>query len=400
MTAREIFNGHLDGLARVEVRVFRKSLSAFQVPATVGLLLAIVLTMTLVVYLGLSLPVMTVIVVVTALTFLALTMATKIIIGQEQLVHYHHQIAIMAVTTLLLWLLGSSILPYLDITILGIGAFMVAGRLGCLMVGCCHGRPSRWGVCYRQEHADAGLVSYYVGVRLFPAQLIESLGTFMNVCIGSLFAFAGRAPGTFLAWYVVTYGLGRFCLEFWRGDPERPYLWGYSEAQWIAVVMVCFVVIAEGAGVLPRYTWHSLAFGGLLFAMLGISLKRSFQCATARQLLYPLHVKEVAEVLELVTSKASEITPFPRWFPPRQSSSQQQILIACTSLGVQVSASKIKDATNRIWHYALSQRDGGMTEETARPLAKLIFQLRRANGSSEFLTGNKGVFHLLIHTEG
>jgi prolipoprotein diacylglyceryltransferase len=55
---------------------------------------------------------------------------------------------VMLVAAAFLWLLHEHepIIPYLDVTILVIGIFLVCGRIGCLMVGCCHGKPHRWGV--------------------------------------------------------------------------------------------------------------------------------------------------------------------------------------------------------------------------------------------------------------
>src|SRR5439155_22019386 len=100
---------------------------------------------------------------------------------------YHHEIDVMINAALLLWLLGQPLLPYLDLTILGIGMFLACGRVGCLMVGCCHGRPHSWGVRYKQEHADAGFAPYYVGVRLFPIQAVESLWVLSIVIVGNFF---------------------------------------------------------------------------------------------------------------------------------------------------------------------------------------------------------------------
>jgi hypothetical protein len=71
--------------------------------------------------------------------------------------------------------------------------------------------------------------------------------------------------------------------------------------------------------------------------------------------------------------------------------------VAGTSLGVQMSASRIRGAGDSIDHFAISQRDGEMTEGTARILARLILQLKRATRSGRVVSGNRGVFHLLIH---
>src|SRR5262249_44798666 len=164
---------NLSKLIRTEFRLFNRSLPAFQVYGCTGLGLAIVVAMSLVRYVGLSPPVMALIVTTAVPAFLGLVMATKIITGEERIIYYHHEIAVMLAAAALLWAASQPILPYLDITILGIGAFLACGRIGCLMVGCCHGRPSGWGIRYTPDHAAAGFTDYYVGVVLFPIQLVE-----------------------------------------------------------------------------------------------------------------------------------------------------------------------------------------------------------------------------------
>ena len=271
-----MFNKKLDKLVRPEIRALRRSWQAYQVCGYSGFGLAIVLTMCLVAYLNLSPLVMGAITLVTALVFFGLVMASKIVSGEEQIVYYHHEIAVLIATTLLLWLLKQPILPYLDLTILGIGLFLVFGRVGCLMAGCCHGRPHRWGVCYRPEHAEAGFTPWYVGVRLFPIQAVESLWVFGVVLVGSILVVKGSAPGTALAWYTISYGVARFGLEFWRGDPERPYLWGFSEAQWISLLLMGLAAGAELSGALPLSPWHIGAAGGVLATMIAIGFDETF----------------------------------------------------------------------------------------------------------------------------
>lgn len=391
--------GWLDKLVCPEVRLFNTSWSTFHVFGCTGLALAIFLAMTLAAQLGLSQLVMVGIVLASVTTIFALVMASKIFTGEEQFTYYHHEIAVMAVAALLLWLLRQPILPYLDVTMLGIGAFLACGRVGCLMVGCCHGRPHRWGVCYRKEHADAGFTSYYVGVRLFPIQAVESLWVFCIVVAGIAFVLNGHPPGTALAWYVVAYDLGRFWFEFLRGDPERAYYWGFSEAQWISLLRMGGVVWAEMAGVLPFNLWHAAATACLALAMTAISLVRHFRKTARHQLLHPHHVKEVAEAMARVSTPATETKVTGQWtILPRRNSIPTRVHIGCTSRGIQISRGKISGTVGDISHYTLSCRDGGMTEETARVLAWLILQLKRATGSSELVKGNRDdVFHLLIH---
>jgi len=364
----------------------------------IGFVLAVLLTLLLVMRLDLSSWILAAIMLAAVLTFFGLVMATKIITGEERIIYYHHEIAVMAVAALLLWLARQPVLPYLDVTILGIGSFLVCGRVGCFMVGCCHGQPHRWGVCYRAEHAKAGFTPYFVGVRLFPVQAVESLWVLCIVVAGAGFVLSGSPPGTALAWYVVTYDLGRFCFEFMRGDAERPYLWGFSQPQWISILLMCFVVWAELSGLLPLHPWHIGATVCLAVTMIVISLRRRFQRPDKYRLLHPRHVKEVAEAVERISAPANKSTVAGQWtVTPGRNSAPADIRIGRTSLGVQISADKVRGAAGYVYHYALSFRDGGMTEETARILARLILQLKRATGSSEFVKGNRDVFHLLIH---
>lgn len=393
LTALERTNNYMDQAARPRLQVARRSWSAFQVFVYTGFALAIFMKITLSFYLGMSLVVTAVVAVVAVLSIFLLAMAIKIITGAEEHVFYQHAMAIVAVTAALLRLLDQPILPYLDITVLSIGVVSVIGRVGCFMVGCCHGRPYRWGVRYREEHAQAGFLHCYVGVRLFPAQLLESLWALFIVSTCSWLLLSGQPPGICLSSYVIGYGGGRFLMEFLRGDPERPYLWGFSEAQWTSLGLMCLVSVLERAGTLPLKIGHLAITIGVLLVMMAIALKRSLQPKTAHQLFYPPHVGELAEALELVNDHVLEIGPS---IGGSRTPTSRQVRIACTSLGVQVSASRINNLTNRTDHYALSQRDGYMTEQTARQLSRLILKLQSANGSNEFVPGNQGVFHLLI----
>lgn len=391
-TIRKMLNKNLDILVRPEIHILHRSWPFFQVCGYTGLVLAILLAMILVTYLGLFPWVMIGVIGIGMLTFLGLAMITKIIIGEEQLIYYHHEIAIMIMAAIFLKMINQPALPYLDVTILGIGIFLVCGRVGCFMGGCCHGRPNKWGMCYRKEHADAGFTHYYVGVRLFPIQAVESLWVLGVVLVGIMFLLGGRPSGETLAWYVITYDIGRFCFEFVRGDPGRPYRWGFSEAQWTSVILMFAVVWGELAGVLSFHLWHIVAFAGIVWTMIAIALTRRFRRTVRHRLLNSCHVREVAEAIDQVFSTAAEKTAF-----SSGNSVPEGIPMSCTSLGIQISAGKIKNAETPIDHYALSSQKETMSKETARTLADLIIQLKHPSCSKELFTQNRGVFHLLIH---
>jgi Prolipoprotein diacylglyceryl transferase len=371
-------NSRLDKLAHPEIRILQRPRFAFRVCGYTGLALAVLLAMILVTRVGLSAWVMAGVVLAAVSAFFGLAMFTKLLTGQERLIYYHHEIAVLVVAGALLWLLHQPILPYLDVTILGVGVFLICGRLGCLMAGCCHGVPHRWGVRYGAEHA--GFTPYYVGVRLFPIQAVESVWVLGLVVVGSVLVLDGR-PGTALVWYVVAYGLGRFGFEFVRGDPERPYLWGFSEAQWTSVLLALVVVWAETSGLLPLQTWHLGAVAGLVAVVIAVAATRRLRRTSQHQLLHPRHVREVAEAVESLSNPVSS-----------------GVGIRSTSLGIQISARRTTTTTSgSLYHYAFSWRDRSLLKEDARRLVSLVLQLKHPSGANEFVEGNRGVFHLLVH---
>jgi hypothetical protein len=365
-----------------EMQIFDRRWPSFKVCGYIGTSLAVVLAIASAFHLGLSLWMMAGIGLVAMLTFLALAMATKIIVGEERLIFYHDFIAVVTVTSILLWLLGHPILPYLDLTVLGIGAFLACGRVGCLMVGCCHGRPSRFGVCYRQEHVAAGFTPHFVGVRLFPIQAVESLWVFCIVLVGGVLIWRGYAPGEATSWFVVTYCPARFFFEFARWRPSRDYFRGLTQPQWTSLILMAFVLVAELIEVLSFHLWHVVLTGCLIVLTVAVALRGRSPKTNQHQLLDVDHAIELAKAMELVTE---------------QSFAPVNIRVGCTSLGIQVSASKIKSVAGEVDHYALSSRNESLNEEAARVLARLIFQLKRKTGSKELISGAHGVFHLLIH---
>jgi hypothetical protein len=362
----------------------------FQLCGTAGLALAIMLAMILTRHAGLSYWVMARIVEMAVATFLGLVMATKMITGEERIIYYHHEIVVMLMAALFLWTTRQPLLPYLDATILGIGLFLSFGRIGCLMVGCCHGRPHHWGVRYSEEQAAAGFPSYLVGVQLFPIQAVESVWVLGTVMVGTYFVWSGRPSGTALAWYVVTYDLGRFAFEFARGDAGRPYWLGFSQPQWLSLLLTGGVVWAERAGRLPLSRWHLATFASLITIVVAVSLQRRFQRTPTFRLLHPRHIQQVANAVKALCASGGHTIAEP-------DKTFTVVSVASTSLGVQISGGQInRGGAERVYHYTLSSAGEAMTEGTARSLAGLIRRLNGMAGSDKLIAGAQGVFHLLI----
>lgn len=128
--------------------------------------------------------------------------------------------------------------PSADLFAPGIALGYMIGRLGCLMAGCCFGKPTDvgWAVTFTDPVATQN-VGTPLGVPLHPTQLYESAAGFVILVV--LLAlerrgkpFAGRTFWTF----VLLYSVSRFAIEFFRGD-ERGAIGMLSTSQFISVIL-------------------------------------------------------------------------------------------------------------------------------------------------------------------
>jgi hypothetical protein len=268
---------YLDALVRPDIRLGRRVWPAYCLCLLIGIGWGISGTAILAALTGRSPWVVSGVSIAAVVSCLSMAIGLKILTGRERYTFYHYQLLVIAVSAALFWWLERPALPYLDLIALGLAMTQACGRVGCLMAGCCHGRPHHWGVCYRVEHIVAGFPRHLVGVRLFPVQAVESLWALCIVTLGSGLVLMGHPPGKTLAWYLVACGAGRFCLEFVRGDTPRPYFRGFSEAQWTSLLVTWVVVAAEFSGILPLSSWHLGVSACLTLAIVAIVLGRRLE---------------------------------------------------------------------------------------------------------------------------
>jgi len=121
----------------------------------------------------------------------------------------------------------------------------IAAKIGCLLNGCCYGRPCSlpWAITFPEGARGAP-----AGVPLHPSQLYE-----IGIMLIVLFVFtrlkSDRWRGTKLPWFLTLYGLGRAATDLLRGDAEHCLLPG------VLTLTQLFCSIAAVVGLLVLTYW-------------------------------------------------------------------------------------------------------------------------------------------------
>ena len=104
------------------------------------------------------------------------------------------------------------------------------GRIGCFMAGCCYG-----------VELSAPIKIFGLSLNRLPTQLIEAAFCFTLFC-SLVFIEKSRDEWDSLRFYLLTYAIFRFAIEFFRGDDIRGG-WILSTSQWISLGIVAYYLI-------------------------------------------------------------------------------------------------------------------------------------------------------------
>lgn len=134
-----------------------------------------------------------------------------------------------------------SFFSYLDQIVPSISLAQGFGRLGCLLAGCCYGTP------YKGPLSIVFHTSQFAPneISLFPAQIISSVFDFLLFIVLSVIAGKNRTQGRVTAFYLIFYSIGRFLVEFYRGDLIRGTVGTLSTSQFISLFVAsagCFLL--------------------------------------------------------------------------------------------------------------------------------------------------------------
>ena len=120
---------------------------------------------------------------------------------------------------------------YFDLVMPSVALAQGFGRIGCFLAGCCYGR----------EYDGLFSVTFHTSeyapneVALIPTQLISSACDFVLFFILIFLASKTKRRGVVAGVYLVLYSIGRFVLEFFRGDLARGTIGSLSTSQFIGI---------------------------------------------------------------------------------------------------------------------------------------------------------------------
>lgn len=131
-------------------------------------------------------------------------------------------------------------LQYFDLVMPSVALAQGFGRIGCFLAGCCYGMETD-SACH--VIFPAGSLAP-AGVPLLPTQLFSAGLDFAHFFVLCWFASRKKADGQVAALYLIFYSIGRFILEYFRGDLERGSVGTFSTSQFISLF-----ILAAGIGI-------------------------------------------------------------------------------------------------------------------------------------------------------
>lgn len=154
-------------------------------------------------------------------------------VQQGGLVFYGGFIGAVAAGMFYLWLKKLPLWKMADIMAPSVALGYAFGRIGCLMHGCCYGRPCSlpWAIHFPADHATHG-----IGVH--PTEIYDSLLNFAFYCFLAWLFRRKKFDGQIFAVYLIGYAVIRSFVEYFRGDYPVYYGGWATPAQLISVGIV------------------------------------------------------------------------------------------------------------------------------------------------------------------
>ena len=126
---------------------------------------------------------------------------------------------------------GLIFFKYADVILPSVALAQGFGRIGCFLAGCCYGKETEsvFSVIFQNSEYAPNHVA------LIPTQLYSSGLDFLHFLLLLLIARNKKADGQVTACYLIFYSIGRFVIEFFRGDIIRGSVGILSTSQFISI---------------------------------------------------------------------------------------------------------------------------------------------------------------------
>lgn len=122
-------------------------------------------------------------------------------------------------------------LEYFDLMMPSIALAQGFGRIGCFLAGCCYGKETSGALAVTFTNSDFAPNN----VPLIPTQIYSSVLDFAHFLLLLYVAKHKKEDGQVAACYLIFYSIGRFVIEFFRGDIERGSVGILSTSQFISI---------------------------------------------------------------------------------------------------------------------------------------------------------------------
>ena len=125
-----------------------------------------------------------------------------------------------------------NVIQYQNILVPSLAICHAFGRIGCACAGCCYGKPTagHFYVVYESSNYAPS------GVKLIPVQGIEAAFLFLIFLCMMIFILK-RINIQSIVFYLITYSIFRFIIEFFRDDSLRGKIFFLSTSQFISIVI-------------------------------------------------------------------------------------------------------------------------------------------------------------------
>lgn len=126
---------------------------------------------------------------------------------------------------------GLIFFKYADVILPSVALAQGFGRIGCFLAGCCYGKETEsfFSVIFQNSEYAPNHVA------LIPTQLYSGGLDFLHFLLLLLIARNKKEDGQVTACYLIFYSIGRFVIEFFRGDIIRGSVGILSTSQFISI---------------------------------------------------------------------------------------------------------------------------------------------------------------------